>query len=214
MLFQLHPGFHDIGQDIKTKGQVLTHVKIQISKLHSSQQQQTADTQMSNASKGFGGLKKRVWLNKDLSIKTKCAVYRAIFLSTILYGAETWTIYKADAQRLPVFTMRHFYKMLNVATYPEYIAQHNLRWASYLNRFEDSRLRKQIQYSQLWEGHAKQRDLKLRPRDIIKRKLRITNIPLDNCLYLSKNRKNWKKKIAGCHHKIKWIASSSSSSSS
>ena len=42
-----------------------------------------------NASKAFGELRKRLWLNKDLSIKTKCAVYRTIVRSTLLYGAET-----------------------------------------------------------------------------------------------------------------------------
>ena len=40
------------------------------------------DIRPTNACKAFGGLRKWVWLNIDLSIKTKCAVYRAIVLST------------------------------------------------------------------------------------------------------------------------------------
>ena len=44
----------------------------------------------SKASQAFGRLKDRVWFNKDLTIKTKCAVYSAIALSTLLSGAESW----------------------------------------------------------------------------------------------------------------------------
>ena len=48
----------------------------------------------SKASQAFGRLIDRVWFNKDLTIKTKCAVYSAIVLSTLLYGQNlgqcTW----------------------------------------------------------------------------------------------------------------------------
>ena len=47
------------------------------------------DTWMSDASKAFTALRKQVWLNRELLIKTKWAVYLDIVLPTLLYGAET-----------------------------------------------------------------------------------------------------------------------------
>ena len=40
-----------------------------------------------NTSKVFERFKVRVWNNTDLSIKTKCAVYKAIVLLTLPYGS-------------------------------------------------------------------------------------------------------------------------------
>ena len=49
-------------------------------------------TRMAKASASFGRLNVRLWRNKDVSTKVKCQVYRAVILSTLLYGAESWTI--------------------------------------------------------------------------------------------------------------------------
>ena len=43
------------------------------------------EVRISNASKS-------VWQNKDSIIKTKRAVYRAIVLSALLYGVESWVL--------------------------------------------------------------------------------------------------------------------------
>ena len=56
------------------------------------------DTRMSNASTSYGRLKEKVWHNKDLTFQTKCSVYRAVVLSSLLYGAEARTVYKLAAQ--------------------------------------------------------------------------------------------------------------------
>jgi len=46
------------------------------------------------ASSAFGRLTKRVFLNHNLAIPTKVAVYRAVVcVSVMLYGCETWTLY-------------------------------------------------------------------------------------------------------------------------
>ena len=35
-----------------------------------------------------------------VSVRVKCKVYKAIVLATLLYGAETWTVHKAQVQKL------------------------------------------------------------------------------------------------------------------
>ena len=171
---------------------------------------------MSNTSSAFGGLRKRVWLYKDLSIKTKYALYHTIVLSTLLYGAETGMVYKADAQRHHIDMMCHLHEILNVKWWQyipnkfileksklsgmyDILAQCNLRWACHLNRLEDRILPKQILYSQLREGSHKTGKPKLGYKDIIKRNPGVMSIPLDNWQYLSKNKKmeekNWQNVI-------------------
>ena len=84
------------------------------------------------------------------------------------------------------------------------LVQCNLKWGGQLNRLEDSRLPKQMLYSQLREGSCKTSWPKLRYKHIIKRNLEVMNIPLDNWQYRSKNWKKWRKKSTG-HHRILWI---------
>ena len=44
-----------------------------------------------------------VFKNKDLSLPTKRAVYRAVVLAVLLYGAETWTMKAVHIRHLNSF---------------------------------------------------------------------------------------------------------------
>ena len=72
------------------------------------------DIRMSNASTSYGMLKEKVWHNKVLTFQTKCSVYRAVVLSSLLYGAEAWTVYKLAAHKLNTYMMRQLRQILNV----------------------------------------------------------------------------------------------------
>ena len=49
---------------------------------------------MVKASASFGRLRQRLWNNHHVSTRVKRKIYRAIVLSTLLYGAEAWTVYR------------------------------------------------------------------------------------------------------------------------
>ena len=49
---------------------------------------------MAKASASFGRLRQRLWNNHHVSTQVKGKIYRAIVLSTLLYGAKAWTVYK------------------------------------------------------------------------------------------------------------------------
>ena len=55
---------------------------------------------IARAVRAFGCLRVPVFKNKDLSLATKRAVYRAVVLAVLLYGAETWTMKAAYTRRL------------------------------------------------------------------------------------------------------------------
>ena len=147
------------------------------------------DTRMSNASTSYGRLKEKVWHNKDLTFQTKCSVYRAVALSSLLYGAEARTVYKLAAHKLNTYMMRHLQQILNVkwwdfisnadiltrANLPsmyELLIQRNLRWVGHIHRMDDSRLPKQILYSQLKEGLPGIGRPRLRLKNTVKRNLK------------------------------------------
>ena len=58
---------------------------------------------MAKASASFGRLRQRLWNNHHVSMRVKGKIYRAIVLSTLLYGAEAWTVYRRQVKKLHAF---------------------------------------------------------------------------------------------------------------
>ncbi|BHF60741.1 hypothetical protein SprV_0100370700 [Sparganum proliferum] len=58
---------------------------------------------ISKASQAFGCLQSTVWNRHGLQLSTKLKTYKAVILPTLLYGAETWTVYTKQARRLNHF---------------------------------------------------------------------------------------------------------------
>ena len=71
----------------------------------------TSDCDMDNkvqqrvklASAAFGRLSHRVFLNHKLTTTTKVAVYKAVCISILLCGCETWTPYRRHIKALEAF---------------------------------------------------------------------------------------------------------------
>ena len=69
---------------------------------------------MGKASTAFAKLQDRLWKNKHVSINVKYKVYRAVVLSTLLYGGETWTIYRYQVKKLHAFMIHHLRAIMGV----------------------------------------------------------------------------------------------------
>ena len=61
------------------------------------------DRRVAQASRAFGALRKAVFLDKNLSQKTKRKIYDACVLSVLLYGAECWVLLKKQVKKLNTF---------------------------------------------------------------------------------------------------------------
>jgi hypothetical protein len=213
MMHQPVPGSNDDVQPIYIEDQELTKVSkfkyLGSTMMNNNKMDEELNTRMSNASISYGRLTKKVWLNKDLTFKTKCAVYRAIVLSSLLYGAEAWPVYKVAAHKLNTYMMRHLRQILDVRWYDftsnakilqqahlpsmyELLIQRNLRWAGHVNRMANNRLPKQILYSQLKDGSRGIGRPRLRFKDTLKRNLKDKNIPVGSWQTLSRSRENWR----------------------
>ena len=69
---------------------------------------------MPKASASFGRLRQRLWNNHHVSMLDKGKIYRAIVLSTLLNGADAWTVYIRQVKQLLAFMMRHLRSIMRI----------------------------------------------------------------------------------------------------
>ena len=58
------------------------------------------------ASAAFGRLETRLWKERGVRLSTKVAVYKAVVITTLLYGCESWITYRRHIRSLDQFHMR------------------------------------------------------------------------------------------------------------
>ena len=164
---------------------------------------------VAKASVYFGRLRWRLWNNHHVSMRVKGKTYRAIVLSTLLYGAEAWTVYRRQVKKLYAFMMRHVRSIMRITWMDKVTHKHilertglpsmedllirkNLRWTGHLMRMSPDRLPKQVLYSQLSSGHRKRERPRFRFKDTIKRNPELRDIKTDSWASLSQQRDKWR----------------------
>ena len=164
---------------------------------------------MAKASASFGRLRQRLWNNHLVSMRVKGKIYRAIVLSTLLFGAEAWTVYRRQVKKLHAFMMRHLRSIMRITwmdkvtnkeilertglpSMEDLLIRRNLRWNGHLMRMSPDRLPKQVLYSQLSSGQRKRGCPRLRFKDTIKRNLKLRDIKIDSWTSLSQQRDKWR----------------------
>ena len=172
----------------------------------------TIDVEINNriqaAFGAFGGLWKRVWSQHGISVSTKCKVYKAIVLPTLLYSAETYTLYCRHFINLSKVHLRHLRQILqiswkdhipnvevlrraNMSSMEATLTASQLRWTGHIIRMNDSRLPKAVFYGELTEGKRLRGGQRLR----YKRHLKATHITVDHWETLAKDRQQWRQAI-------------------
>ena len=171
------------------------------------------DNRLAKANCAFGRLYKRVWNNKHLRIKTKISVYRAIVLTTLLYGSESWVTYRNHLKLLERFHQRCLRTILNIH-WSDYITnlivleraditsieamllKIQLRWAGHVSRMDDHRLPKIILYGELSSGLRNRGAPKKHYKDNLKKSLGACNISHLEWTTLAEDRGAWRRTIS------------------
>ena len=119
-----------------------------------------------------GRLKDRVFSETGFRTATKILVYKAVILTTLLYGCETWVAYRRHVKVLEQFQQRirrailgvHWQDRISNARILEqadttsieaHIVRSQLSWAGYVRRMPDTRVPKQLLYAELSSGKRK-----------------------------------------------------------
>lgn len=173
---------------------------------------------LAKASAAFGRLTKRLWNNHGIQLFTKIAVYRAVVLTTLLYGCESWTLYRRHVSKLDQFHLRCLRKIAHIrwqdmipnTTVLErcntwgieaFLIAAQLRWIGHVIRMPDYRIPKQTFYSQLAEGARSRGGQHKRYKDTLKLHLKACDIPAGELESLAFDRVNWRVKCRDgvCH---------------
>jgi len=167
------------------------------------------DNRLAKASCAFGRLYKRVWNNKHLKKNTKISVYRAVVLTTLLYGSESWVTYRRHLRLLERFHQRCLRIILNIhwsdyvtnvevleqaviASIEAMLLKAQLRWAGHVSRMEDHRLPKKTLYGELSSGHRDRGAPKKRYKDSLKKSLGVCHIDCSQWSALAADRAAWR----------------------
>ena len=160
----------------------------------------------------FGNVRERLWNNQHVSIRVKCKVYRATVQATVLYGAETWSVYRVQVEKLHAYTMRHLGATMNISwkdkitnievlkraglpSMEDMLIQMNLRWLRHVERMDHQRLPWQLLYLQLCEGKRNLGRPRLRFKDTIKRNLEKLDMDRSSWQQKAKDRAVWRNLI-------------------
>ena len=165
---------------------------------------------VARAGVAFGRLTQRLWNEKDVKLSTKISVYKAVVISTLLYGAETWTVYRHHIRRLDQFHMRCLRLIAKVKWQDmvpntsvleicgmmgiEALVTHcQLRWAGHVSRMADDRIPKMMLFGQLGSGERSRGRPKLRFKDVLKQNLIKCGIDSSRWEMLASSRSKWRK---------------------
>ena len=205
-----HPPCINIGDTALRVSQQFTYLGCTISSDASIDRE--IDNRLSKANSSFGRLYKRVWQNRSIKNKTKILVYRAVVLTTLLYGSETWVLYSGHIRLLERFHQRSLRSILRIrwndfitnvevlerAEIPSIEAmllKHQLRWAGHVCRMEDHRLPKIVMYGELSAGYRVRGAPKKRYKDCLKKSLASFHIDPQTWTDLAASRGTWRQAI-------------------
>ena len=164
---------------------------------------------LAKAGASFGRLWVRLWSERGIKLPTKLAVYRAVILTSLLYGCETWTPYRKHVKALEQFNQRCLRKIMGISWEDRIsnsevlrrarslgvealIIKAQLRWVGHVVRMDDSRLPKKVFFSELSQGSRNQGGPAKRFKDSLKASLRNCGIPILGWEALAADRDAWR----------------------
>ena len=171
------------------------------------------EQRIAHASRAFGALRKPVFGDKDLSLKTKRLVYRAVVLRVLLYGVETWANKRDTFHKMEVFHNRCLRSIMGITkaqqrmshissiqvgglcgmqeSLEDIITARRLRWLGHLARMDDNRIPKKLLFGWLPQRRPAH-GTKLRWRDKVRRDLKKFNIDKSSWYNVPQERGRWR----------------------
>jgi len=164
---------------------------------------------LSKASSAFGRLAKRLWNDHGIRLDTKIAVYKAAVLTSLLYGCESWVLYRRHIVKLDQFHMRCLRRIAHVKWQDKipntevvqicgisgieaFLLSAQLRWIGHVVRMSENRLPKQVFYGQLEHGTRSHGGQQKRYKDMLKSNLKACGIAPNQLETLAQDRSSWR----------------------
>ena len=166
---------------------------------------------LAKASGAFGLLRQRLWNEHGVRLATKVAVYKAAVLTTLLFGCETWTLYRRHLLKLDQFHLRclrqimriqwqdkvtntDVLQMAGISGIESMIMAAQFRWAGHVARMPVSRIPKMLMYGQLSRGTRQEGAPLKRYKDGLKANLKACGIDSASLGADTADRAAWRKR--------------------
>ena len=121
----------------------------------------------------LGSLRNQVLSEHNIRLSMKLKVYNAVVLPSLLYGCETWTLYRRHIKKLELFHMRALRSILGIrwqdhitnlkvldqaksTSIEATIIKAQLRWVGHVIRIEECRMPRHLMYRELQAGKRNQ----------------------------------------------------------
>ena len=164
---------------------------------------------LAKANYAFERLSKSLWDNHGITLSTKVAVYNSAVLTVLLYGSESWTLYRRHTRKLHQFHMRCLRRIAHISWQDKvsntevleickttgieaYLLSVQLRWAGHVSRMPNDRLPKMIFYGQLEQGTRLQGGQRKRYKDALKYQLKECEIRPEQFENIASERGSWR----------------------
>ncbi|KAI8485023.1 hypothetical protein Bbelb_372690 [Branchiostoma belcheri] len=148
-------------------------------------------------------------LRSRLNLALLFQVYKAVVITALLYGCETWTLYRKQLKALDIFHLRCLRRIMGItwtdripntevlrrANMPgieAFIMKAQLRWAGHLVRIDKTRLPKIVFYCELASGSRKVGRPYKRYKDSLKSYLTACSIPHREWESTAADRSSWR----------------------
>ena len=150
---------------------------------------------LSRAGAAFGNLTRRLWNEHGIATAIKVKVYKAVVITTLLYGCETWTLYRRHIKQLDQFHMRCLSKIGNIK-WQDMIPNTEVLKKCNMPGIEVLLLQAQLRWCghlvQLKEGSRTAGGQKLRFKDTLKSNLKSCNFDISNWESYASDRSLWR----------------------
>jgi len=167
------------------------------------------NSRLAKAGDAFDKLQRRLWSEHSVSLPVKIAVYQAVVLSMLLYGCESWVLYRRSVRKLDEFHMRCLRRIASInwqdrvpntevlhlcgtTGIEAFLLQAQFRWVVHEVRMQDDRIPKQILYGQLSSGKCPQCGPVRRYKDTVRGNLKRCGILPQSLISAPLDRGQWR----------------------
>ncbi|KAL6484915.1 hypothetical protein MHYP_G00069600 [Metynnis hypsauchen] len=161
------------------------------------------------ASQALGRLRSCVLKQHNIQKSTKLKVYKTVMLTSLLYGCETWTLYRKHVKLLESFHIRSLRSILGIrwqdrvtnlkvldraesTSIEVLILKAQLRWMGHVIRMEPYRIPRQLLYGELSTGKRKQGRPQKRFKDCVIANITYAGIAPKLLEERAQNRDGWR----------------------
>ena len=118
-------------------------------------------TRLGKANTTFGRLT-NIWRNKSLNVKVKVRLYDSLVLSTLKYGAETWSMTAANMKKLEAAHHKWLRRILGI-TWRDMVTNEEVRKRTGMGKIEDTLRKSRLR----WFGHMHRMDTNRLPKQVL-----------------------------------------------